>query len=229
MALALVSVATLKVNETKADVPPSIGSSLALLGKPVFALAVIGIFLYVGVEVCMATFLLPTLAGLGFPAEKAALFGATLFFGVLTFGRLVAGVVHKLFANHRGIPTGGGGYLVASKLLSPTVGVVSGCALIGDYILTIALSVAAGADALFSLLPEQFQRQAPELIQHQKSEFALCVRGFPHAIEPARREGIGHALGASVFCFRLELHVRHRLGNFRSLRRIAGHRPWRGG
>jgi amino acid transporter len=31
-------------------------------------------------------------------------------------------------------PSGGGGYLVASKLLSPTVGVVSGCALIGDYI-----------------------------------------------------------------------------------------------
>jgi amino acid transporter len=51
-------------------------------------------------------------------------------------------------------PTGGGGYLVASKLLSPTMGVISGCALIGDYILTIALSVASGADAIFSMLPE---------------------------------------------------------------------------
>jgi amino acid transporter len=51
-------------------------------------------------------------------------------------------------------PTGGGGYLVASKLLSPTVGVVSGCALIGDYILTIALSVSSGADAIFSILPK---------------------------------------------------------------------------
>jgi amino acid transporter len=50
-------------------------------------------------------------------------------------------------------PTGGGGYLVASKLLSPTAGVVSGCALIGDYVLTIALSVASGTDALFSMLP----------------------------------------------------------------------------
>jgi len=50
-------------------------------------------------------------------------------------------------------PSGGGGYLVASKLLSPTAGVVSGCALLGDYVLTIALSVASGADALFSLLP----------------------------------------------------------------------------
>jgi amino acid transporter len=54
-------------------------------------------------------------------------------------------------------PSGGGGYLVASKLLSPTLGVVSGCALIGDYILTVALSVASGADAAFSMLPIEFQ------------------------------------------------------------------------
>ncbi|HUZ06835.1 MAG TPA: APC family permease, partial [Candidatus Paceibacterota bacterium] len=50
-------------------------------------------------------------------------------------------------------PSGGGGYLVASKLLSPTTGVVSGCALIGDYVLTIAISVASGTESLFSLLP----------------------------------------------------------------------------
>ncbi len=50
-------------------------------------------------------------------------------------------------------PAGGGGYLVASKLLSPTAGVVSGSALIIDYVLTISLSIAAGADALFSFLP----------------------------------------------------------------------------
>jgi amino acid transporter len=54
-------------------------------------------------------------------------------------------------------PSGGGGYLVASKLLSPTAGVVSGCALIGDYILTIAISVASGADAVFSMLPVEWQ------------------------------------------------------------------------
>jgi amino acid transporter len=50
-------------------------------------------------------------------------------------------------------PSGGGGYLVASKLLSPTAGVVSGCALLVDYVLTITISVASGADALFSLFP----------------------------------------------------------------------------
>jgi amino acid transporter len=50
-------------------------------------------------------------------------------------------------------PTGGGGYLVASKLLSPKAGMVSGSALVIDYVLTITISVASGADALFSFLP----------------------------------------------------------------------------
>ena len=50
-------------------------------------------------------------------------------------------------------PSGGGGYLVASKLLSPAAGVVSGSALLVDYVLTISISVASGADALFSVLP----------------------------------------------------------------------------
>src|SRR2546422_187741 len=47
-------------------------------------------------------------------------------------------------------PTGGGGYLVASKLLGKPPGVVCGCALILDYILTIAISVSSGVDAIFS-------------------------------------------------------------------------------
>jgi len=50
-------------------------------------------------------------------------------------------------------PGGGGGYLVASKLLSPTLGMVSGCALMIDYVLTISISIAAGADAIYSFLP----------------------------------------------------------------------------
>jgi len=49
-------------------------------------------------------------------------------------------------------PTGGGGYLVASKLLGPRVGVISGCALLVDYALTVTVSIAAAGDALFGLL-----------------------------------------------------------------------------
>jgi amino acid transporter len=54
-------------------------------------------------------------------------------------------------------PTGGGGYRVATTLLGPHAGLVSGAALIVDYVLTIAISVASGVDALFSLLPVGWQ------------------------------------------------------------------------
>src|ERR1700741_2011424 len=50
-------------------------------------------------------------------------------------------------------PSGGGGYLVATKLLGPYPGLVSGCALVIDYVLTIAISIASGADAIFSFMP----------------------------------------------------------------------------
>lgn len=51
-------------------------------------------------------------------------------------------------------PNGGGGYRIASSLIGPFAGLVSGSALIVDYVLTIAISVASGVDAFFSLLPE---------------------------------------------------------------------------
>ncbi len=54
-------------------------------------------------------------------------------------------------------PAGGGGYLVASKLLGEKVGVVSGSALLVDYALTIAVSIVAAGDAMFSLLPLEWQ------------------------------------------------------------------------
>ena len=53
-------------------------------------------------------------------------------------------------------PSGGGGYLVASKLLGRRVGVVSGCALLVDYVLTITTSIAAAGDALFGLARHDF-------------------------------------------------------------------------
>ena len=53
-------------------------------------------------------------------------------------------------------PTGGGGYLVATKLLGPAPGIVSGCALVVDYVLTIAISIASGVEAIFSFLPPEW-------------------------------------------------------------------------
>ncbi len=50
-------------------------------------------------------------------------------------------------------PLGGGGYIVASRLLGSRAGLVSGSALVIDYVLTISISIAAGAEAIFSFLP----------------------------------------------------------------------------
>ena len=50
-------------------------------------------------------------------------------------------------------PHGGGGYIVATHTLGAKAGVLSGSALLVDYMLTITVSIAACGDALFSFLP----------------------------------------------------------------------------
>jgi len=65
--------------------------------------------------------------------------------------------VFIISAAYRGIieafPHGGGGYVVATKLLGKPAGVISGSALLVDYILTITVSIAAAGDVIFSFLP----------------------------------------------------------------------------
>ena len=50
-------------------------------------------------------------------------------------------------------PHGGGGYIVATHTIGAKAGVVSGCALLVDYMLTITVSLVSCGDALFSFLP----------------------------------------------------------------------------
>jgi amino acid transporter len=61
-------------------------------------------------------------------------------------------------------PTGGGGYVVATKLLGPLFGLISGCALIVDYVLTISISLSSGVEAVLSFLPGSFYAQKLSLI-----------------------------------------------------------------
>ncbi|HZZ72156.1 MAG TPA: APC family permease [Pirellulales bacterium] len=70
-------------------------------------------------------------------------------------------------------PSGGGGYLVASKLLGKHVGVISGCALLVDYVLTVTTSIAASGDAIFGLLGADFSLfgAGPENVQKTKVLF----------------------------------------------------------
>ena len=82
-------------------------------------------------------------------------------------------------------PTGGGGYLVASKLLSPTLGMISGCALLIDYMLTITVSIASGAAALFSFLPEEWHPFKLELaILGVLILTVLNLRGVKESVVP---------------------------------------------
>lgn len=71
---------------------------------------------------------------------------------VVTIG--IISIAYSRIIEH--FPAGGGGYVVASKLLGPTPGLISGSALVIDYVLTITVSIAAGGDALFSFLPERW-------------------------------------------------------------------------
>lgn len=50
-------------------------------------------------------------------------------------------------------PHGGGGYIVATHTISDSAGVISGSALLVDYMLTITVSLVSCGDALFSFLP----------------------------------------------------------------------------
>ena len=47
-------------------------------------------------------------------------------------------------------PKGGGSYIVASDNLGPLAGVIAGSALMTDYVLTVAVSVASGVDSIVS-------------------------------------------------------------------------------
>ena len=72
----------------------------------------------------------------------AALVAITIFVISASYSQVVA-----LF------PAGGGGYIVGTRLLGATPGVISGASLIIDYVLTISISCAAGMAAVFSFLP----------------------------------------------------------------------------
>ena len=80
-------------------------------------------------------------------------------------------------------PSGGGGYLVATKLLGTTPGVISGGALVVDYVLTIAISVASGIDAIFSFVPAAYVHwKLPAEIGIVLGLTALNLRGVKESV-----------------------------------------------
>lgn len=81
-------------------------------------------------------------------------------------------------------PNGGGGYKVATHLLGPRAGVISGSALIVDYILTIAVSTASGVDAISSLLPVEYTTHGIEIkVAVIMTLMVLNLRGMKESIK----------------------------------------------
>ncbi|HET6399057.1 MAG TPA: amino acid permease, partial [Candidatus Thermoplasmatota archaeon] len=75
-------------------------------------------------------------------------------------------------------PTGAGGYAVSSRLLSPHVGMASGCALLIDYVLLVAVSATAATEALTALLgPEWQARRLPLALAAVVALVAVNLRG----------------------------------------------------
>jgi amino acid transporter len=115
--------------------------------------------------------LIPVLAWIGLGADglSSASYGPEEAFKVLgrhTYLALALAVATALtvfiisFAYSRIIehfPTGGGGYIVATHTLGEKAGVVSGSALLVDYMLTITVSIVACGDAVFSFFPASYQ------------------------------------------------------------------------
>jgi FHS family L-fucose permease-like MFS transporter len=97
VAITFVAVALLKVDEKKGadDKPPaSIGSSFALLRNPYVALMIFGLFLYVGAEVGVNSWIATYLSGkFEFDLGSLATGGIAFFFVALSIGRLLGSAI----------------------------------------------------------------------------------------------------------------------------------------
>lgn len=101
---------------------------------------------------------------------------------------LTAGTVFLIAMSYNQVielfPNGGGGYKVANVLLGDAAGLISGTALLIDYMLTIAISIASGAEAIYSLIPPEYQGHIVLVeILITLSLMALNLRGMKESIK----------------------------------------------
>ena len=87
-------------------------------------------------------------------------------------------------------PAGGGGYIVASHMLGEKAGVVSGSALLVDYVMTITISIASCCDCRFQLHPQRFSS-----LQGSGSLYPDSVADHP---QHSRGQGIHFGPGSNL-------------------------------
>lgn len=111
------------------------------MALPIFASDALSSVAYAPQELLMIL-MLGGLSFLAFAPWIAACVVILLIVVVLSYRQLI-----------RAYPSGGGDYEVASKNLGEKAGVVVAAALLVDYVLTVAVSVASGVDNIISALP----------------------------------------------------------------------------
>jgi amino acid transporter len=114
-----------------------------------------------GVPLALAVFASDALSSVAYATEEILLVLSTAGLAALSFSLPIAIIITcllaLLIASYRqtvhAYPDGGGSYLVARENLGTMPGLVSAAALLIDYILTVAVSSAAGVAAVTSAIP----------------------------------------------------------------------------
>ena len=112
--------------------------------------------------VALAVFSSDPLSSVAYATEEILLVlvlaGTAAFHYSIGISIVIVGLVAVLAASYRqtiyAYPSGGGAYVVAKSTLGELPGLTAGAALLIDYVLTVAVSVAAGIAAITSAVPE---------------------------------------------------------------------------
>jgi amino acid transporter len=112
----------------------------------------------------LAVFASDALSSVAYATEEILLVLLVGGVGALVFsipiGLAIAGLIVIVVSSYRqtilAYPQGGGAYIVSKDNLGTLAGLVAGAALLIDYVLTVAVSVAAGVAALTSAFPALF-------------------------------------------------------------------------
>lgn len=127
-----------------------------IYGLPVFASDALSSVAYASEEILLVLMLAATVS---VPRPESMLLLVPISLALLA---LLWIVVFSYFQTINAYPMGGGSYRVSSENLGPWFGLTAGAALLIGYVLTVAVSVSAGASAIVSMAP-QMQPYAPAI------------------------------------------------------------------
>jgi amino acid transporter len=140
-----------------------------------------------GPEAMLAILVLAGSGGLGYSLPIAA---------TIAFLMLAVGVSYR--QTIRAYPHGGGSYIVATDNLGRTPGLIAAAGLMTDYILTVAVSVASGLEAVTSAIPAL----SPDVVVIGVGVIAVLLAGNLRGVRQA-----GAMFAAPTYLFILAMFV----------------------